>query len=422
MNANNGLGKVIDKNQIILEGIFEPGKITASRHANGRDWWIIIRKHNTNKYYKFLVSSNEINKINEESIGENIPSPGLGQAVFSPDGTKYALFHTISQIEGSYINIYDFDRCTGELSNPLQMHYSHDGGAGGIAISSNSRYLYVPSFIYLYQYDLWASDIEATKDTVAVWDGFLENDFFATTFYLAQLAPDNKIYINSNNGVSYLHVVNKPDLAGDSSEVCQHCIDLPSNNAFSLPNFPNYRLNFLEGSPCDTLRQSPTANWNYETNGLEINFQDSSFHDIRSWSWDFGDGDIDSIAHPIHEYEEAGEYEVCLVVENPRGIDTLCQLIEVSPSSNKEFIDKRFRLQAIPNPARNDVQIIWNKSIPSNSQIVLYNLLGQELLRNKLAPHQIQHTVDISDLSNGAYLIQLISVEEIIGSTKIIKQ
>ncbi|HRF38555.1 MAG TPA: hypothetical protein PK198_07190, partial [Saprospiraceae bacterium] len=71
-------------------------------------------------------------------------------------------------------------------------------------------------------------------------------------FYLAQLAPDGKIYINSNNGVRYLHVINQPDSLGLACDVCQHCVELPSINALSLPNFPNYRLHHLEGSPCDT--------------------------------------------------------------------------------------------------------------------------------------------------------------------------
>jgi hypothetical protein len=64
---------------------------------------------------------------------------------------------------------------------------------------------------------------------VATWDGFEENGFFATTFYLAQLAPDGKIYINSNNGVSYLHVINNPDSLGLACDVCQHCVDFTDN-------------------------------------------------------------------------------------------------------------------------------------------------------------------------------------------------
>ena len=39
----------------------------------------------------------------------------------------------------------------------------------------------------------------------------------------------------------------------------QQGIPLPTPNAFSLPNFPNYRLGPLEGSPCDTLTLTSTT-------------------------------------------------------------------------------------------------------------------------------------------------------------------
>ncbi len=56
-----------------------------------------------------------------------------------------------------------------------------------------------------------------------------------------------------------LHVIEKPDLKGLACEVNQHGVQLPTYNAFSLPHFPNYRLEALEGSPCDTLEEMNTS-------------------------------------------------------------------------------------------------------------------------------------------------------------------
>jgi hypothetical protein len=50
-----------------------------------------------------------------------------------------------------------------------------------------------------------------------------------------------------------MHVINSPDNAGLSANFCQHCLQLPALNAFTIPNFPNYRLGPLSGSVCDTL-------------------------------------------------------------------------------------------------------------------------------------------------------------------------
>ena len=337
MIQNNGSGKVLSKNVLIFEDFLRAGHITATRHANGRDWWIILKKYSSNEYYFLLVGPSGISLKGIQQIGEPISSNSIGQTVFSPDGTKYARLNLVGSLgDDAYISIFDFDRCTGELSEPLHFTYVDSAWSGGVAISPNSRFLYVSSFKNVYQYDLWAEDIPASKDTVAVWDGFMVPPVFATTFFLMQLGPDGKIYINSNNAVPYLHVINNPDLPGDSCDVCQHCVALPSWNSFSLPNFPNYRLGHLQGSPCDTLRQPPTAAFGYEQAGAELRFADSSYHDIRSWHWDFGDGQTDTVPSPVYMYDSTGLYQVCLTVANPRGEDMVCEEVAVVVSGKAE--------------------------------------------------------------------------------------
>jgi hypothetical protein len=52
MNLNNGLGEVILKNYPIVVDTLNTGKIHAVKHANGRDWWVVCHRVNTNMYYK----------------------------------------------------------------------------------------------------------------------------------------------------------------------------------------------------------------------------------------------------------------------------------------------------------------------------------------------------------------------------------
>ncbi|HRJ15462.1 MAG TPA: hypothetical protein PLI34_10745, partial [Saprospiraceae bacterium] len=191
MNKNNGLGAVTKKNQILITDALDKGKVVATRHANGSDWWLLTRRYGTNEYYRILLDYKTLSIQGIQSIGVSIPSNSIGQAVFSPDGTKHANVNiTGSAGDPIYVSIYDFDRCSGELSNPVQFTYADTAWAGGISISPNSRFLYVSSFRYVYQYDLHAADIEASRITVAEWDGFYDgHPNLPTTFYLAQLAP-----------------------------------------------------------------------------------------------------------------------------------------------------------------------------------------------------------------------------------------
>ncbi len=41
MNGDNGLGKVVEKNKVIFNDTMSDAGMTACRHANGRDWWLV---------------------------------------------------------------------------------------------------------------------------------------------------------------------------------------------------------------------------------------------------------------------------------------------------------------------------------------------------------------------------------------------
>ena len=412
MAQNEGLGKVMSKNQVVIDDDLHKGKIVATKHANGRDWWALVRRYGTNEYYKISINPSGVFSGEIIVMGNPIPSNSIGQAVFSPDGSKYANVHvTGSAGDPIYVSIYDFDRCSGELSNPIQFTYADTASCGGIAISPNNRFLYVSSFKYVYQYDLEAEDIEASRITVAVWDGYIEpgSNIMATTFYLMQLAPDGRIYINSNNSAKHLHVIEHPDSLGLACGLCQHCFELPSVNSFSLPNFPNYRLGPLEGSPCDTLRQLPVAAWSHTASGPELAFQDQSYHDIRSWQWSFGDGSQDTLPHPIHTYTQEGAYEVCLSVSNPRGTDTRCQTIQVSLTASEEPTGEVFSCVLYPNPATTATTLRATGLPAGSATFILRDALGREVVRQVLGPvgGKLEQSLPLASLPAGNYWYEL---------------
>ncbi len=254
MNRNGGKGEVVEKHKIVRVDRYNNGEITATRHANGRDWWVLLHRcpkyNGTNIRLRFLLNPDSLSYQGEQAIGKKSPF-GFGQAVFSPNGCKYATFNTISQKDFNYLDIFTFDRKTGLLSDPIQITFKDSASAGSIAISPNNRFLYVATSVHLYQYDLEAQNVEASRERIANYDGF--NDTLvdlSTTFYLMQLAPDNKIYMSTTNSVSYLHVINRPNEKGKACQFLQHGIKLPKLSAFGIPNFPNFRLGKQEGETC----------------------------------------------------------------------------------------------------------------------------------------------------------------------------
>ncbi|RZK99440.1 MAG: hypothetical protein EOO89_31120, partial [Pedobacter sp.] len=133
MTLNGGFGGVVTKNKILLEDQLNVGKITSVKHANGRDWWVFCHKANSSSFYRFLVSPDGVSSPVIQNIGINRP-PDVGQAVFSPNGNYFAYYDTNHRLE-----IMEFDRCSGLLSNPTLVVINDSTFGGGVAFSPNSN-------------------------------------------------------------------------------------------------------------------------------------------------------------------------------------------------------------------------------------------------------------------------------------------
>lgn len=248
MSLDGGFGGVVFKNQPVVTDDLNAGKITAVKHANGRDWWVFCHKANSTTYYRLLVDPQGVSEPLTQDIG-TIRPPDLGQVCFSPDGSRFAYYYGDADLD-----ILRFDRCSGLFSDPVHVDIDDFDQMGGVAFSPNGRFLYVSSVNDVYQFDMTAADITSSQLHIAEWDGFYSPaPPLATTFDLAQLAPDGKLYISTGNSTFHLHVIVSPDSLGVACGMVQHGIELPAYFANSLPNHPNYHLGPLAGSPCDTL-------------------------------------------------------------------------------------------------------------------------------------------------------------------------
>jgi len=225
------------------------------KHGNGRDWWLVTGRYNTNELIVFLFSPTGISGPFIQHIGPPYPqTEGRGNPLFTPDGNTY-----IRSDGRNGPRIYDFDRCTGQLSNLRIVPFTYPQGFE-YAVSPNSRFLYSNMIEFVVQFDLQAEDIGESMDTVAVYDGFTSPYVpWQTAFYYVGLQPDGKIYYANTTSTTALNVINRPDLPGQACDVQQHGIILPKFNHWTMTKNPNYRLGELEGAPCDTLNaQQPS--------------------------------------------------------------------------------------------------------------------------------------------------------------------
>ena len=251
-NYNNGLGKVLEKNQTIVEGDYIRSYLAVTRHANGRDWWILTEEVGTAIVVKMLLTPNGFMGPYYQKIGrEGSTKIYTGSnSVFSKDGTKY-----LSYLSDNQIQVYDFDRCTGLLSNWINIVNEEclNNIWGSVEISTNNRFVYLSNFGKIWQYDLESADIVKSETVVAVWDSFFYNDFFTTDYFVLRTGPDNRIYVSTTSATPFMHFINNPNAKGLACNFVNRGVAFSEYIFGAPPVTPNFELGSLSGSGCDTI-------------------------------------------------------------------------------------------------------------------------------------------------------------------------
>jgi hypothetical protein len=397
--------------------------IKAVRHANGRDWWLYSFIRNTSSYQLSLLDPMGLHSLGIVDAGIHIPN-GAGLATVSPQGNYLAIGFVIWGNYDQYVLLFNVDRCDGELTFKDSFSIATQLWPG-FGFSPSEKYLYTSSErIYLWQFDMEASDIGASRVLVGEYDGFVQGSF-TTRFGPIMQTPDGRLYVVPTSGSNeYLHVIDRPDEPGTACKLRQHAINLTVPQGRSAPNIPNYRLGPLDGSPCDTLgiNNLATSRWRWEVDEphdpLTIRFTDLSFYEPDTWEWDFDDGNDADIPGPIHTFPDYGLYHVCQTVENQYNKDSTCQWIELLP---KVSVDdpSYIPFSVTPNPFTNELRITWNDDGFTTGSVIITDLQGRQMLNTGRVPLPI--TLELDDLPAGMYICTVRDFNGRMTSMKVVK-
>ncbi|MEP7195180.1 MAG: T9SS type A sorting domain-containing protein [Saprospiraceae bacterium] len=287
------------KEKIIAKGDFVEKHMALTKHANGRDWWIITEDFLSNNHNIYLLDTAGIKLYTTQKIGTPTDSfDWTGNSIFTQNGEMF-----IKYLRGYQIQIFDFDRCSGILSNPKVIinEKGHFKDLCFITVSPNNRFLYLNSDSTIWQYDLFSSDIKNSETVIGEWDGYFFKNRLTTSFNQISLAPDGKIYVSCRSSSIYLHVINNPNEKGLNCDFQLRQEELPAFMFGNLPTPPNYNLTALKMSTCDTLLK----NYNYINEEFRIypNLIDNYFI-IDSYShFDYRLRIVDMIGNVIKEFK-----------------------------------------------------------------------------------------------------------------------
>ena len=254
VTLNGGLGDITTKN-ILLTSPPTTEKLTAIKHLNNIDYWILDHLFNSNSFNAYLVTSSGINTSpvvsSIGSVENNVSNASIetiGYLKASPNGKKIAL---VIEAGIPILEIYNFDNSTGKVTNPVTINYSgFYNGPYGVSFSPDNSKLFVsaPDTGFLYQYDL-------SKDSSAA---IIASQTIIKSAYSGaalQLAPNGKIYI-ANDGQQYLSVINNPNNSGVACNYEDSVIKFSMGNCnYGLPNFID-AINYSQPNNIESFREN----------------------------------------------------------------------------------------------------------------------------------------------------------------------
>ena len=351
MELDDGKGAVTLKNIPLNSAVWAQGRITAVRHKNQRDFWIIVRLVFDSNYAAFLVTPSGVSEVPVLSPAYYISSAQneIGKLKVSPDGKKLVSGYSIqnmSTFKSGLFDVCDFDNETGIINLKFSIYqqlpgfdYDHSKPTG-IEFSPDSKYVFIGLNTetvhgdHIYQYDIRIDDSASFIESgmpVALVNQKIED---------LQLASDGRIYVRHTSEMTInldsLDVIHYPWKRGAECMYEKNFHELNTQWAQYLPNFPQEQLyRFVwQGGPC---AKTP------------ITFRHRFIPEPDSIVWNFGDGTTSTDFNPTHIFLSGGNFEVHAHVVYPEGrIEETSREVEVLPAPEPDLGPDRLMCSAQP--------------------------------------------------------------------------
>lgn len=248
LSKDDGRGDIIRKKVPLFDSISE--KVTAIYSKEDCQYWVLVHHAIDDRFYSYAVDREGVNEIpvvtaiGSQHFAEDGSGLGRGSIVGSPNGDKLA----ISVVQLKYIEVFDFDRASGKLANPITLPGVIDEYYQfyGLAFSPDGSKLYAtrPRPVQsLIQFDLLAGDataVAASKYVVTTTE-FTGHD----SFFSIMPAPNAKLYTGAHSN-NYLSAVNKPNLKGAACEFQHRAIEFAVDSPVTA-GLPNIIASYMDG-------------------------------------------------------------------------------------------------------------------------------------------------------------------------------
>ncbi len=194
-------------------------------------------------------------------------------------------------------------------------------------------------------------------------------------------------------------------------------ISITGSNAFTSDEFYYYFYDWeVTETPCysnaipvqvevkDQLQAAFSYRQQYDTLSFTALNPEATY-----WRWNFGDGSIDTVQHPIYAYGDTGKYVVTLTTGTANCRGTISLPVVISELGDPGIIsnhqkDLNNSISIFPNPARDRITIHLQTQSVSPLHLQVSDLTGKIMHK---AQFQQETTLNIQEYPKGAYLLQI---------------
>ncbi len=141
-------------------------------------------------------------------------------------------------------------------------------------------------------------------------------------------------------------------------------------------------------------------------------FTPSGSQNVVNYLWIFGDGFTSTQMNPVHTYAMSITWnlDVKLVVSNNCGTDTAVRQV---PTAVGDLNSQDSRIRIYPNPARDQVFLSCEEL--KAEEISIISSVGATVLNQNLDRNKTTHSIDISAIAPGYYMIRIKTKEGVIN-------
>jgi hypothetical protein len=319
--SNSGLGSIVEKNQLLLNTSTE--KVTAVKHRNGKDYWIIAHGYTTNSYFAYLLTKEGLITCPIESKTGNIlignsatwPLNTQGNLISNYKGNQ--LLNTV--LHTGKVDILNFNNNLGTIEFIDSVKFNSNSYCAAYNLNDKRFYIQTVSYnrdtSYYYYYE--SGNLHLIDFELSGQIQYMVNMF--DNIYIGNI---DSTHLSSITGLNdSIPIFNKVSISLS-----------PSYTSIGLNNFSN------------SYHYTPSINFSYELdcilNEVKLYGQDTFNATTHYWfiTKQGGTPLTNNTKDPNIEFEDTGLYIVRYIASNGTKSDTITKEVIILPKVEQNFL------------------------------------------------------------------------------------